>query len=172
MKKHILLILAALAAWSTLGAELDLQMPFKPGRNSPIAWWDGPKCKLVEENGKKRVSIEAGTGIRFKNNFQGKAGDVLEFELTMNWEKGPVSVRLGQRSKEGYIGEAATYIFKATNMPAVYKGEIRLKDAEKPDKNGILRKVNEFSMTIQAHQGSKNVMIENIKATLKNKEQP
>ncbi len=172
MKKILLPTLAVLAAWNLLGAELDLQMPFRPGKNSPIAWWSGPKCNLVNENGKNGVAIGQGTGIQFKNQFPGKAGDVLEFEITMKWEKGPVSIRLGERSREGYINEVATYIFKATDKLAVYKGEIVLKDAEKPDKNGILRKVNSFSFTIHAHNGSKNVMIENIKATLKTKEQP
>lgn len=172
MKKNILSIFAVLAAWNLLGAELDLQMPFKPGQNSPVAWWDGPKCSLVEENGKKLVSIEEGTGIRFKNKFPGKAGDVLEFEITLKWEKGPVSVRLGQWSKNGYIDEVAFYISKATDKLAVYNGKIVLKDAEKPDKNGVLRKVSEYTVNIQAHKGSKNVMIENIKANLNTKEKP
>lgn len=172
MKKHIFSILAVLAAWNLIGAELDLQMPFKPGKNSPVAWWDGPKCSLVEENGKNLVSIEEGTGIRFKNKFPGKAGDVLEFEITLKWEKGPVSVRLGQWSRNGYIDEVATYIQKATDKLAVYKGEILLKDAESPDKNGVIRKVSEFTVGIQAHKGSKNVMIETLKANLKTKEQP
>ncbi len=172
MKKILAASLAAVALWNLSGAELDLQMPFKPGRNSPIAWWDGPKCKLVEENGQKLVALEEGTGIRFKNKFPGKAGDVLEFEVTLKWEKGPVSVRLGQWSRNGYISEVAAYISKATDKLAVYKGEIPLKDAEQPDKNGVLRKVSEFTVSIQAHKGSKNVMIENIKATLKTKEQP
>ncbi len=170
MKKILLPTFAVLAAWNLLGAELDFQMPFSPGRNSPIAWWSGPKCKLVEENGKNLVSIEPGTGIRFKNEFPGKAGDVLEFEITMKWKKGPVSIRLGERSPEGYIGENFTHIFKATDKLSVYKGEITLKDAKKPDQSGILRKVSRFSFTIHAHDGSKDVMIENIKATLKNKE--
>ncbi len=172
MKKSILSIFAVLAAWNLPGADLDLQMPFNPGRNSPVAWWDGPKCSLVEENGKNWVAIEEGTGIRFKNKFPGKAGDVLEFEITLKWEKGPVSVRLGEWSKNGYIDEVAAFIQKATDKPAVYKGEIVLKDAEKPDKNGVLRKVSEYTVNIQAHRGSKNVRIENIKANLKIKEQP
>ncbi len=170
MRMKIAAIFAIFAVSGIWAAELNLRMPFKPGRISAIAWWEAEKSKLVEENAKKLLSITAGSGIRFKNHFQGQAGDCLEFELTLKCEKGPVSVRLSQHSKEGYIGEVATMASPVKDEPVVYRGEILLEDATEPDKDGIIRRVSEFSISIYAHQGSENVLLENIKATLKVKE--
>ena len=43
------------------------------------------------------------------------------------------------------------------------KGEIVLRDAAKPDKAGILRKVNKFHVNIYAHSNSQDVVIKNVK---------
>ncbi|NLZ64032.1 MAG: hypothetical protein GX902_09500 [Lentisphaerae bacterium] len=170
--KTILTIITAFLALQTLWAgELNLRMPFKPGRLSPIAWWDAPKGRLFEEEGKFLVALEPGSGMRFKHNFTGNAGDVIEFTLTMRCESGPVSIRLGQYAREGWIGERAAFITEAIASFAVYQGEILLENAVEPDKDGVLRKVSEFSFSIHAHPGAKQVVIENIKAVLRPKEE-
>lgn len=167
----ILFTMIVLFALPMLGAaELNFRMPFKPGRNSAIAWWDAPKGQLFEEEGKKLLTIEAGSGMRFKNHFQAEAGDVLEFVLTMKCEKGPVSIRLGQHSRHGWIGERVALITETNANFAVYQGEIILQDAIEPDKDGILRRVSEFSFSVYAHPDARNLVVENVKAILKTKE--
>ena len=164
MKKQILAI-AALAALTALAEPIDLQMPFKAGRKTALAWWESKNAVLVTEKDGTSVKIPSGGIIRFKEVISGKAGDRLSYEITLKKSAGYVSLRLGQWSKEGFIGENFT-LLNATPEYSVVKGEIVLKDADKPDKQGILRKVNRFYLTIYAHLNSRNVMVKDVKVNL------
>lgn len=160
MKKTITL-LAAVFAFCVMAEPLNLQMPFKKGRKTPIAWWNG-KATLVEADGVNAVALEKGKGITFKNAFPGKAGDKIVYEITFKRSAGSVSLRLGTWSKEGWIGEAPSYL-KGGKDFSVAKGEIVLKDAAKPDSKGVLRKVSKFDIRLQAHNNSSGVVIRDIK---------
>ena len=56
MKKTITL-LAAVFAFCVMAEPLNLQVPFKKGRKTPIAWWNG-KATLVEVDGVNAAAIE------------------------------------------------------------------------------------------------------------------
>ena len=71
-------------------------------------------------------------------------------------------MRIGQWAKEGWIGENFV-VLKTQKDFSVVKGEIILKDDTKPDKAGILRKVNKFHINIYAHSNSQDVVIKNVK---------
>lgn len=160
MKKLFTLLVLFLSA-AVLAEPLNLQMPFKKGRKAPIAWWNG-KATLVEADGVNAVALEKGQGIKFKNTFPGKAGDKIVYEITFKRSAGSVSLRLGTWSKEGWIGEAPSYL-KGGKDFSVAKGEIVLKDAAKPDRKGVLRKVSKFDIRLQAHNNSSGVVIKDIK---------
>ena len=55
---------------------------------------------------------------------------------------------------------------KAISGYTTFKGEIVLRDADKPDKKGIMRKVNRFYLTVYAHRDSENVMVKDVKLNL------
>ena len=160
MKKMIALF-AAVFAFAVMAEPLNLQMPFKKGRKTPIAWWNG-KADLVDAGGVNAVAIEKRNALVFKNMFPGKAGDKIVYEITYKRTAGDVSLRLGQWAKEGWIDEVAGYL-KGGNDFTVAKGEIVLKDAAKPDKKGVLRKVSKFDIRLQAHYNSSGVVIKDVK---------
>ncbi len=160
MKKTITL-LAAVFAFCVMAEPLNLQVPFKKGRKTPIAWWNG-KATLVEADGVNAAAIEKRNALVFKNMFPGKAGDKIVYEITFKRTAGDFSLRLGQWSKEGWIGENYSYL-KGGKDFSVAKGEIVLKDAAKPDSKGVLRKVSKFDIRLQAHNNSSGVVIRDIK---------
>ncbi len=173
MKKQIL-VLSALVTLSALAEPINLQMPFKAGRKTTVAWWESKNCELVTEKDGTAVKMPNGQGIRFKDAIPGKAGDRLAYEITLKKKAGNLSVRLGLWSKEGHIGEVVGFPCgiwnpersKATSEYTTFKGEIMLKDADKPDKKGIMRKVNRFYLTIYAHTDSRDVVVKDIKINL------
>ena len=161
MKKTIAL-LVALFAVSVMAEPLNLQMPFKKGRKTPIAWWIG-SGKLVEDGDFLVAALEKGKGMQFKTkNFPGKAGDKLVYEITYKRTGGDVSLRIGKWAKEGWITEDASYLKGGTEY-SVAKGELVLTDAVKPDSKGVVRKVANFDVRLQAHSNSSGVMIKDIK---------
>ena len=160
MKKTIA-FLAALLAVSVMAEPLVLQMPFKKGRKDPIAWWLGKGTVVAEKDG-SAVALEKGRGLVFKNKFPGKAGDKLVYEITYKRTGGDVSLRIGKWAKEGWITEDASYLKGGTEY-SVAKGELVLTDAVKPDSKGVVRKVANFDVRLQAHSNSSGVMIKDIK---------
>ena len=153
---------AALLFALCLAAEpLNLQMPFKKGDKSAVAGWE-TKGTLIDLDGAKAVALKKGDKLMFKNFFPGKKGDKLVYEITLKNSAGYVSLRLGQWSKEGWIGENFA-VLKTQKDFSVVKGEIFLKDAPQPDKAGVLRKVNRFHVNIYAHSNSQDVVIKNVK---------
>ena len=164
MKKQIL-VLSALVTLSALAEPINLQMPFKAGRKTTVAWWESKNCELVTEKDGTAVKMPNGQGIRFKDAIPGKVGDRLAYEITLKKTAGNVSIRLGQWSKEGYIGEIFA-LLKATPEYSTVKGEIVLKNADAPDKHGIMRKVNRFHLSIYAHLDSKDVVVKDVKVNL------
>lgn len=160
MKKTIA-FLAALLAVSVMAEPLVLQMPFKKGRKDPIAWWLGKGTVVAEKDG-SAVALEKGRGLVFKNKFPGKAGDKLVYEITYKRTAGDVSLRIGKWAKEGWITEDASYLKGGTEY-SVAKGELVLTDAVKPDSKGVVRKVANFDVRLQAHSNSSGVMIKDIK---------
>ena len=82
MKKEIL-VLSALVTLSALAEPVDLQMPFKPGVETPLAAWEGRSFELVTEKDGTAVKLPKGQGLRFKNPIPGKAGDKVAYEITM-----------------------------------------------------------------------------------------
>ena len=159
--KKTLALLAALLTVSVMAEPLVLQMPFKKGRKDPIAWWIG-KGTLVAEKDGNAVALEKGRGLVFKNKFPGKAGDKLVYEITYKRTAGDVSLRIGKWAKEGWITEDASYLKGGTEY-SVAKGELVLTDAVKPDSKGVVRKVANFDVRLQAHSNSSGVMIKDIK---------
>ena len=159
--KKIMTFAVLLFAFCLAAEPLNLQMPFKKGRNSPVAWWE-TQGTLVDFDGGKAVALAKGQTLKFKNQFAGQAGDKLVYEITLKYNSGLVSLRIGQWAKEGWIGENFVVV-KAQKDFSVAKGEIILKDAAAPDKAGILRKVNKFHVNIYAHSGSKDVVIKDVK---------
>ena len=159
--KKMIAFLAAVLTVVAMAEPLNLQMPFKKGRKTPVAWWNG-KATLVEADGVNAVVLEKGRGLMFKNAFPGKAGDKIVYEITFKRTAGDVSLRLGQWANEGWIDENASYL-KGGKDFSVVKGEIVLKDAARPDKKGILRKVSKFDVRLQAHANSAGVVIKDIK---------
>ena len=160
--KKMLALLVALLAVSVMAEPLNLQMPFKKGRKTPIAWWIG-SAKLVEDGDFLVAALEKGKGMQFKTkNFPGKAGDKLVYEITFKREAGDVSLRIGQWAQEGWIDENPVYL-KGGKDYTVAKGEVVLKDAAKPDKKGIVRKVKAFDIRLQAHNNSAGVRIKDVK---------
>ena len=159
--KKMIAFLAAVLTVVVMAEPLNLQMPFKKGRKTPIAWWNG-KATLVEADGVNAVALEKGKGVMFKNAFPGKAGDKIVYEITFKRNAGSVSLRIGTWSKEGWVGEMPSYL-KGGKDFSVAKGEIVLKDAAKPDKKGILRKVSKFDIRLQAHNDSSGVVIKDVK---------
>ena len=160
MKKTIA-FLAALLAVSVMAEPLVLQMPFKKGRKDPIAWWLGKGTVVAEKDG-SAVALEKGRGLVFKNKFPGKAGDKLVYEITYKRTGGDVSLRIGKWAKEGWITEDASSLKGGTEY-SVAKGELVLTDAVKPDSKGVVRKVANFDVRLQAHSNSSGVMIKDIK---------
>ena len=160
MKKFFMLG-AALFALALAAEPLDLQMPFKKGRKDAVAWWK-TKGQLVDVDGGKAVALEKLQNLEFKNKFPAKAGDKLVYEITMKMESSNVSLRIGQWSKEGWIGENFA-LLNGKKEFSVVKGEIELKDATAPDKAGIMRKLNQFHINIYAHSNSKGVVIKDVK---------
>ena len=67
MKKQILAI-AALAALTALAEPIDLQMPFKAGRKTALAWWESKNAVLVTEKDGTSVKIPSGGIIRFPHD--------------------------------------------------------------------------------------------------------
>ena len=173
MKKEIL-VLSALVTLSALAEPVDLQMPFKPGVETPLAAWEGRSFELVTEKDGTAVKLPKGQGLRFKNPIPGKAGDKVAYEITMKKTAGNLSVRLAQWSKEGHIGEVVGFPggvwnperSKAISGYTTFKGEIVLRDSDKQDKKGIMRKVNRFYLTVYAHRDSENVMVKDVKLNL------
>ncbi|MBO5792768.1 MAG: hypothetical protein J6S54_09905 [Lentisphaeria bacterium] len=159
--KNIFAFAALLSAVSLAAAPLDLQMPFKQGRKTPVSWWE-TQGKLVDVDGVKAVALEKLQKLQFKNSFPGKAGDKLVYEITMKRDSDNVSLRIGQWSKEGWIGENFV-LLKGKKEFSVVKGEIVLKDAAAPDKAGVLRKVSHFHINIYAHSNSKGTVIKDVK---------
>ncbi len=153
-----------LSAVSLAAAPLDLKMPFKKGSNLPVAWWK-TQGKLIDVDGGKAVALDKLQKLEFKDHFPGKAGDKIVYEITMKRESDNVSLRIGQWSKEGWIGENFV-LLKGKKEFSVVKGEIVLKDAAAPDKAGVLRKVNKFHINIYAHSNSKGTVIKDVKITL------
>ncbi len=160
-----ILVLSALVTFSVLAEPVNLQMPFKAGRKTPIAWWETKSCELVTEKDGTAVKFPKGQSIWFKDMIPGKAGDKVVYEITLKKNGGNVSIRLGQWGKEGHIGEVFA-LLKASPEYSTVKGEIVLKDADKPDKQGILRKVNRFRLSIYAHLDSKDVVVKDVKVNL------
>ena len=159
MKRRYAAALAAFWALAVMGEPLDLQMPFKKGRKVPVAFWTGG---MLIDDGGNAVSLQGGSGIKFKRRIPGKAGDKLVFEITSKRKKGNVSLRIGQWAKEGWIGENPAVI-KGGSDYSVAKGEIILRDASQPDKNGVMRKLSHFDITLWAHKDSDGVVIKDVK---------
>ena len=159
--KKIMTFAALLFALCLAAEPLNLQMPFKKGDKSAVAGWE-TKGTLIDLDGAKAVALKKGDKLMFKNFFPGKKGDKLVYEITLKNSAGYVSLRLGQWSKEGWIGENFA-VLKTQKDFSVVKGEILLKDAPKPDKAGVLRKVNRFHVNIYAHSNSQDVVIKNVK---------
>ena len=159
--KKIMTFTALLFAGCLAAGPLNLQMPFKKGDKSAIAGWE-TKGTLIDLDGAKAVALKKGEKLMFKNSFPGKKGDKLVYEITVKNSAGFVSLRIGQWAKEGWIGENFV-VLKTQKDFSVVKGEIILKDDTKPDKAGILRKVNKFHINIYAHSNSQDVVIKNVK---------
>ena len=159
--KKIMTFAALLFALCLAAEPLNLQMPFKKGDKSAVAGWE-TKGTLIDLDGAKAVALKKGDKLMFKNFFPGKKGDKLVYEITLKNSAGYVSLRLGQWSKEGWIGENFA-VLKTQKDFSVVKGEIFLKDAPQPDKAGVLRKVNRFHVNIYAHSNSQDVVIKNVK---------
>ena len=162
--KKVLFLSALFCAALLAAAPLDLQMPFKKGEKDAVEGWKSTG-KLINVAGGKAVALDKLQGIEFKKQFTGKAGDKLAFEINMKKEDGFVSLRAGQWSKEGWIGENFV-LLEAKKEYSVVKGEIILKDATAPDKAGIMRKVNRFHLKLYAHSNSKGTEIKDIKIEL------
>ena len=162
--KKIMMFGAALAAITLSAAPLDLQMPFKKGTSTPVASWKTPG-KLVDLDGGKAVVLEKFNFLEYAKQFPGKAGDKLVYEITMNMDSPNVSLRIGQWSKEGWIGDNFV-LLKGKKEFSVVKGEIVLKDASAPDKAGVMRKVNRFHIKLYAHSNSSGVVIKDVKIDL------
>ena len=163
MKRLFALVLCA-AAFCAAAAPLALPMPFKKGIKTPVDGWKGQGTVIAVEKG-SAVALKPLSGIQYEKQFQGKSGDKVVYEITLKRNSDFVSLRLGQWSKEGWIGDNFVLLKGGTEF-TVAKGEIVLKDAVKPDKAGIIRKVERFDVRLYAHSNSKDVVIKDVKLTL------
>ena len=163
MKQLFAFILCA-AAFCAAAAPLAIPMPFKKGAKSAIDGWQG-KGTLVTLEKDSAVALNPLSTIQYGKQFPGKSGDKVLYEITLKRNSDFVSLRLGQWSKEGWIGDNFV-LLKGDKEFTVAKGEIVLKDADKPDKAGIMRKVERFDVRIYAHSNSKDVVIKDVKLTL------
>ena len=159
--KKVLFLSALFCAAVLAAAPLDLQMPFKKGAKDAIEGWKSTG-KLIDVEGGKAVALDKLQGLELRKHFPGKAGDKLTFEINMKKNDGFVSLRVGQWSKEGWIGENFV-LLDGKKEYSVVKGEIILKDATAPDKAGIMRKVNKFHLKLYAHSNCKGAEIKDIK---------
>ena len=162
--KQLFAFILCVTVFCVTAAPLAIPMPFKKGAKSPIDGWQG-KGTLVAVEKDSAVALKPLCGIQYGKQFQGKCGDRVVYEVTLKRNSDFVSLRLGQWSKEGWIGDNFV-LLKGDKEFTVAKGEIVLKDAPKPDKAGIMRKVERFDVRIYAHSNSKDVVIKDIKLTL------
>ena len=159
--KKLLLTLSCFCAVLVTAAPLDLQMPFKAGTKTPVAGWE-TKGKLIDLDGVKAVALQPAETLKFTKAFNGKAGDKVTFTIVCKKGEGFLSLRLGQWSPEGWIGDNFVLVDAKKDFAEV-KGEVVLKDAATADKAGIMRKVSRFEVRLYAHTNSKDVVIKDIK---------
>ena len=100
--------------------------------------------------------------LKFSKAFDGKAGDKVAFTIVCKKGEGYLSLRLGQWSPEGWIGDNFVLVEGKKEFSEV-KGEVVLKDAAAADKAGIMRKVSRFEVRLYAHTNSKDVVIKDVK---------
>ena len=162
--KQLFTLFLCVTAFCVTAAPLALPMPFKKGTKSVIDGWKNAGTSVVLD-GEGCAALKALSSIQYNKQFKGKAGDKVAYEVTLKMNAPLVSLRLGQWSKEGWIGDNFA-VLKGGKEFTVAKGEIVLKDAAKPDKAGVIRKVDRFDVRIYAHSNSKDVVIKEIKLTL------
>jgi len=162
MKKTFIAVMIAALAIVANAEELALNMPFHAGRKSPIAGWDTDvenKDQVKVADGK--LALPRKVRIFTCNMFACKAGDVFEIEVKATGS-GRLLIGIGIWNSEGYVKDVAeTVIIKAGEN--TFKVEIPVTDS-------AIRKASKARVSILAGSNSKDVIIENVIATLKPKE--
>lgn len=161
--KHFFTVFLLAAAVILTAADITPAMPFKKGTKTPIEGWQ--TAGKITLNADKSLSFAERSALIRPGLIKGKAGDKVVYEIVCKIEKGDLSLRLGQWSPQGWMFENPVFI-RAPKTFKTMKGEIILKDANKPDKAGIIRKVDRFSLRLYSHSATKGIVIKSIKVQL------
>lgn len=164
--KKILSAAAFLSLLCLSAGPVKLAVPFTKGTKTPVQGWEGKKAKLITIGKATAVELAPGTDISHNKMLPAKAGDKVVFEIDLKKKNDVVSIRLGQWSPQGWVGEAYAFLTPKGN-DGIAKGEVLVTDATAPDKAGVIRKTNRIHVKIYAHNTPQGgAIIRNVKLTI------